>query len=113
MKDVNEISNLCNKIQSLEIRLKETKVELELLRNTVLESQAINVKIGDIVFVRNYVTAYSGNKKFRKIGVQAEVIRFTKTNKFVVLSYDRKDIHPSLKGEGEVRRIRENLSKAK
>ena len=110
MKDVNEI---CNKIQSLEIRLKETEVELELLRNTVLETQGSNVKIGDIVFITNYVTAYSGNKKFRKKGVRAEVIRFTKTNKFVVLSYDRNDIHPSLKGEGEVRRIRENLSKAK
>ena len=113
MNDVNEISNLCNNIQRLEIRLKETEVELELMRNTVLERQAINVKIGDIVFVRNYITAYSGNKKFRNKGIQAEVNRFTKTNKFVVLSYERKDIHPSLKGEGEVRRIQENLWNAK
>ena len=97
----------------MKIRLKETEVELELLRNTVLERQAINVKIGNIVFVRNYITAYSGNKKFRKKGVQTEVIRFTKTNKFIVLSYERKDIHPSLKGEGEVCRIRENLWNAK
>ena len=109
MYDVNEMSNLCNNIQRLEIRLKEIEVKPELLRNTVLEKQAINIKIGDIVFVRNYITAYNGNKKFRKKGVQAKVIRFTKTNKFVVLSYERKDIHPSLKGEGEVCRIRENL----
>ena len=109
MKVVNEISNLCTNIKNLEIRLKETEVALEFLKKSVLDSQGINFKKGDVVKVTNYITAYNGNKKFQKKGVKAEVVRFTKTNKFVVLSYERKDIHPSLKGRGEVRRIRENL----
>ena len=109
MKDVDE---LCAKIERLEIKLKETEVELELLKTTVLERPAsINFKIGDIVRVCNYITAYNGNQKYWKKGVKAEVIRFTK--KFAVLSYERKDIHPSLKGEGEIRRICKNLCKTK
>ena len=89
MNNVNKISNLCYNTQRLEIRLKETKVELELLRNTVLERQAINVKIGDIVFVRKYITAYSGNKNSGRKGIKLKL--FVSPKQTNLLSFPMKE----------------------
>ena len=105
---MNKINQLINEIQHLKARINHIEEELKQLQAKEINSTS-ELKIGDKVRVMNKVTIKSNLRKYSSTKVVVKVIDFMEC--FVKVQFEKRILHPKLKGTKIIRRDTLNLQR--